>query len=135
VLIHSDGNDLRILEQEPVLEALSNLKERGLIRAHGMSSKTAEGGLRTVAEMDLVMATCNPAYRDEIPVLEEAARRGKGVLIKKGLQSGHVSGPEGVRQAMEFIFSQPGVSGLIVGTINPEHLRANVATLEMVLGQ
>jgi len=134
VLIHSDGDDLRILEQEPVLDALRSLKERGLIRAHGMSGKTVEGGLRTVAEMDVVMATCNPAYRDEIPVLQAAAHLGKGVLIKKGLQSGHVSGPQGVREAMGFIFSQPGVSGLIVGTINPEHLRANVAALEAVLG-
>ena len=133
VLIHSDGDDLHILGQEPVLDALRSLKERGLIRAHGMSSKTVEGGLRTVAEMDVVMATCNPAYRDEIPVLQAAAHLGKGVLIKKGLQSGHIAGPQGVREAMGFIFSQPGVSGLIVGTINPEHLRANVAALEAVL--
>ncbi len=134
VLIHSDGDDLRILEQEPVLDALRSLKERGLIRAHGMSTKTVQGGLRTIAEMDVVMATCNPAYRDEIPVLEAAERLGKGGLIKKGLQSGHVSGPEGVHQAMRFIFSQPGVSGLIVGTIDPGHLQANVAALEAVLG-
>ncbi len=134
VLIHSDGNDLRILEQEPVLDALRRLKERGLIRAHGMSGKTVEGGLRSVAETDVVMTTCNPAYRDEIPVLQAAAKQGKGVLIKKGLQSGHISGPEGVHEAMDFIFSQPGVSGLIVGTIEPQHLRANVAALEAVLG-
>lgn len=133
VLIHSDGDDLRILEHEPVLDALRDLKARGLIRAHGMSSKTLEGGLRSVAEMDLVMATCNPAYRDEIPVLQAAAREGKGVLIKKGLQSGHVSGPEGVHEALRFIFSQPGVSSLVVGTLNPDHLKGNVAVLESVL--
>jgi len=133
VLIHSDGDDLRILEREPVLDALRSLKDRGLIRAHGMSGKTVEGGLRAVEESDIVMATCNPAYRDEIPVLEAAARQGKGVLIKKGLQSGHIAGPEGVRQAMKFIFSQPGVNGLIVGTINPKHLRSNAAALEAVL--
>lgn len=134
VLIHSDGDDLRILEQEPVMRALRDLKQRGLIRAHGMSSKTVEGGMRTVAEADVVMATCHPGYTDELPVLEVAAEAQKGVLIKKGLQSGHVSGPDGVRQALEFIFSQPGVSGLIVGTINPEHLRGNVAMLNEVLG-
>jgi aryl-alcohol dehydrogenase-like predicted oxidoreductase len=133
VLIHSDGDDLRILEQEPVAEALRELKRRGLIRTHGMSSKTVAGGLRTVAELDVVMATCNPAYPDEIPVLEAAARAGKGVLIKKGLQSGHVSGPEGVREALRFIFAQAGVNGLIVGTIDPGHLRDNVAALEAVL--
>ncbi len=134
VLIHSDGDDLRILEQEPILDALQDLKRRGLIRAHGMSGKTVAGGLRTVAASDIVMATCNPAYRDEIPVLQAARTANKGVLIKKALQSGHGAGADGVRQAMEFIFSQPGVHSIVVGTINPDHLRDNAAILEAVLG-
>lgn len=133
VLIHSDGSDLEILEQEGALDALRVLKERGLIRAHGMSSKTPEGGLRTVQEMDVVMATCNPDYLGDIPVLEAAAAMGRGILIKKGLQSGHVSGPEGVAAAMEFIFSQPGVSSMIVGTINPKHLEDNVKIFDSVV--
>jgi len=133
VLIHSDGDDLRILNQEPVLEALDRLKERGLIRAHGLSGKTVEGGLQAVESSDIVMVTCNPAYPDEIPVIEAAARADKGVLIKKGLQSGHVDGPEGVSKALDFIFSQPGVSGLIVGTINPRHLRDNAERVEAAL--
>jgi aryl-alcohol dehydrogenase-like predicted oxidoreductase len=133
VLIHSDGDDLRILKREPVVEALGRLKERGLIRAHGLSGKTVAGGLRAVAELDLVMATVNTAYPNEIPVLKAAARAGKGVLIKKGLRSGHIKGPEGVLQAMRYIFSQPGVSSLIVGTINPDHLRANCAALAQAL--
>jgi aryl-alcohol dehydrogenase-like predicted oxidoreductase len=133
VLIHSNGEDLRILEQEPVVDALERLKQRGLIRAHGMSTKTVAGGLRAVERLDVVMATCNPAYPDEIPVLESAARLRKGVLIKKGLQSGHLPGPEGVEQALRFIFGQTGVGSLIVGTINPQHLRENVAALDAVL--
>jgi len=140
VLIHSDGDDLRILE--PVVAALRHLKERGLIRAHGLSGKTLAGGLRAVAELDLVMVTCNPAYPDEIPVLEAAARQGTGVLIKKGLQSGQLTGlsacdaqaGHGVREALRFIFSQPGVSSLIIGTLSPKHLRANVAALAECLG-
>ncbi len=133
VLIHSDGNDLAILEQEGALDALQALKERGLIRAHGMSSKTPEGGMRTVQEMDVVMATCNPDYLDDIPVLEMAASANKGVLIKKGLQSGHITGPEGVASAMDFVFSQPGVSSMIVGTINPQHLEDNVKIFDSVV--
>lgn len=131
VLIHSDGNDLHILESEGAPDALRSLKERGLIRAHGLSIKTVEGGLKTVAEMDVVMATCNTAYRDEIPVLKAAAEENKGVLIKKGLQSGHAAS---VEESMAFIFGQPGVSSLIVGTINPDHLRQNVAALQQLLG-
>jgi len=133
VLIHSDGNDLAILEQEGALDALRVLKERGLIRAHGMSSKTPDGGIRTVQEMDVVMATCNPDYLEDIPVLEAAAAAKKGVLIKKGLQSGHVAGPEGVASAMDFVFSQPGVSSMIVGTINPQHLEDNVKMFDSVV--
>ena len=127
VLIHSDGGDLRILEQEGALDALRELKERGLIRAHGMSSKTVEGGLRVVRDMDVVMATANLEYDEESPVLEAAQRLGKGVLVKKGLMSGHVRGAEGVRASMAHVLSLPGVSSMIVGTINEDHLRQNVA--------
>ena len=133
VLIHSDGDDLRILEQEGALDALRELKRRGLIRSHGMSSKTVDGGLRVVREMDVVMATCNLDYDGERPVFEAAAEQHRGVLVKKGLMSGHVQGEAGVRRSFEHIFSQPGVSSMIVGTINPSHLRDNVRLLRQVL--
>ncbi len=133
VLIHSHGDDLAILEREPVLETLQDLKREGKVRAIGMSSKTVEGGLLVVERCDLVMATCNLDYNAELPVLQAAAEQGKGVLIKKGLMSGHVAGEEGVRRSMQFVFSQPGVSSMIVGTINPDHLISNVRLLESVL--
>jgi len=131
VLIHSNGEDLRILDQEPVLESLQRLKERGLIRAHGISSKTLEGGLRAVQLCDLVMLTLNPAHREELPVVRAAAAAGRGVLVKKGLQSGHVAGPQGVQAALDFIFAQSGVSSVIVGTIDPHHLRQNAAAVAL----
>ncbi len=132
VLIHSDGDDLRILRQEGVYDALCELKQQGLIRSHGMSSKTVQGGLAVVADMDVVMATCNLDYDDELPVFEAAAASHKGVLVKKGLMSGHVPGEEGVLASMRHILAQPGVSSMIVGTINPDHLRQNVRLLESV---
>lgn len=134
VLIHSDGDDLRILEHEGAADALRSLKERGLIRAHGMSSKTVAGGLRVVDELDVVMATANLEYDAERPVFEAAAAANKGALVKKGLMSGHIGGEEGVRAAMRHVFALPGVSSMIVGTINPAHLRANVALAEEALG-
>ena len=133
VLIHSDGDDLRILEQEAVLETLFRMKDEGLIRAHGMSSKTVAGGLRTVQLCDLVMATCNLAYRDELPVIAAAHRSGRGVLVKKALQSGHVDPVAGVQASLRFVFSQPGVSSVIIGTIDQDHLRGNLAIIEAAL--
>ncbi len=133
VLIHSHGDDLEILQREEVLETLRELKREGKLRAIGMSSKTVAGGVQVVEQCDLVMATCNLDYNEELPVLQAAAERGKGVLIKKGLMSGHVAGEEGVRRSMEFVFAQPGVSSMIVGTINPDHLISNVRLVEEVL--
>lgn len=130
VLVHSDGNDMRIIEQEEVCSTLQQLRQEGLIRAVGMSTKTVDGGIWCVENMDVVMATCHPGYEDELPVLQRAAELNKGVLIKKGLQSGHVGN---VGQALRFIFSQPAVGSLIVGTINPQHLRENAALTRQIL--
>ncbi len=135
VLIHSNGEDLRILREEGVVDALELLKEKGWIRSHGISSKTVEGGLEAVRRLDVVMATANPEYDEERPVFEAAAAAGKGVLVKKGLSSGHVRGIDGVRAAMAHVFSLPGVSALIVGTIDPGHLRQNAALVESVLSR
>ncbi len=132
VLIHSDGNDYRALKEEGALDALRALKERGLIRAHGISTKTLVGGLLAVVETDIVMITCSPAYQDEVPVLRAANLRSRGVLIKKALQSGHI-GAGGVEEAMRFIFAQPGVSSVMVGTITPDHLRDNAAAVEAAI--
>ncbi len=132
VLIHSDGDDLRILRREGVFDALCELKRQGLIRSHGMSSKTVPGGLAAVAEMDVVMVSCNLDYNDELPVFEAAAASGKGLLVKKGLMSGNVRGEDGVLASMRHVLSQPGVSSMIVGTIDPDHLRQNVRLLESV---
>lgn len=130
VLVHSDGNDMRIIREEAVCDTLQQLKREGLIRAVGMSTKSVEGGLWCVENMDVVMASYNPAYTDELPVLERAAQLHKGVLIKKGLQSGHA---QSVEEALRFVFAQPAVHSVIVGTINPHHLRDNVAITERVL--
>lgn len=132
VLIHSSGDDLQILEHEGALDALRALKEKGLIRAIGMSSKTVAGGLRVAAEMDVVMATANLEYDEERPVLQAAAAARKGILIKKGLMSGHVQGVAGVRASMQHVFGLPGVSSMIVGTIDAGHLRQNVAIMDEI---
>lgn len=136
VLVHSDGNDMHIINNEPVFDALEVLKNQGLIKAYGMSSKTVEGGLWVVENCDVVMATANLEYHDEGPVLELAKQLNKGVIVKKGLQSGHAdsaSGGGGIEQAFEHIMGLPGVSSMIVGTINPSHLRANVDIINRIL--
>ncbi len=129
VFVHSDGNDLAIIENEAVFTALEELKSQGIIRALGLSGKTTAGGLWAIEHCDVVMATRNQHSHQDDAVLDKAKILNKGIVIKKGLESGHVdpkAGGIGVEQAMEYVFSHPAVNSLIVGTINPEHLRENV---------
>ena len=132
VLVHSDGNDVYNIEHHGVFDCLSDLKQQGLIRAFGMSTKTVEGGILTVEQADVVMATYNPNYTQEKPVIEKAFQLNKGVLLKKALESGHLqkfSGADPVQTALQFILQEPGVSSIIVGTINPKHLIHNVSCI------
>ncbi len=129
VLIHSDGNDLENIEKFAVFDTLKRLKEKGLIRAFGMSTKTVEGGLLAVEHSDVVMVTYNVLQTEERPVIVSAHEKQKGVLIKKALASGHlqkISDEDPVKKSMDFIFGEQGVSSVIVGTLNQKHLEQNV---------
>ncbi len=129
VLVHSDGDDLHIINHLGTLQALEKIKQRGLIRAFGMSTKTVAGGLAAAAVCDMVMLTYNLAHRSEIEVLDECARLGTAVLIKKALASGHLGEAYGdpIQASMDLIFAHPGTSSAIIGTITPAHLAANVS--------
>jgi aryl-alcohol dehydrogenase-like predicted oxidoreductase len=127
LLIHSDGRDLEILSDESLIRTLHDFKDQGLVRAVGASTKTAGGGIKALELLDMVMAMYTSEYTDEKPVLDKAAAQGKPVILKKVLGSGHNTN---VEQALGFAFGHPGVTGAIIGTINPDHLRANVAAFQ-----
>ncbi len=129
VLVHSNGDDIAIIEEFAMFETLSALKQAGLIRAFGMSTKTIAGGIAAVDQSDVVMVTYNPIHVEERPVILHARQKNKSIFIKKALASGHIekiAATDPVRAALKFIFAEPGVSSVIVGTLNPEHLRYNV---------
>lgn len=129
VLVHSDGNDLDIINNFAVFEILGEFKRKGIIRAFGMSTKTIAGGLKTLELSDIAMVTYNPLYKDELPVLDLAAKLGKGILVKKALASGHLNlipGKNPVQASLEFIYAHPAVSSVVIGSITPKHLRQNV---------
>ncbi len=129
LLIHSNGDDVNIIEHDKVFATLQQLKSQKIIHAFGMSTKTIEGGLRTIEEADVAMVTYNPIETSEKTVIDAACKNNKGILIKKAFASGHLNkipGDNPVQTAMDFIFKTPGVSSIILSTINPEHLQHNV---------
>lgn len=129
LLIHSSGEDEQIINNYDIFNTLDDAKQQGLIRYSGMSTKTVSGGILTLQHSDVAMVTYNPAMLEELPVIEYAAEHKKGILIKKAFASGHLNKFEGadpVQSAMNFIFAQAGVNSIVLGTINPEHIKQNV---------
>ncbi len=143
VLIHSDGVDENEEKFEEAFAALHELKSRGIIRAAGMSPKTAEGARLAVERCDVVMLTLNERERAMIPLIREAAEGGVGVIIKKGFASGRFGGDshggvgaeetvDPVARALGFIFDTPGVTTLVTGTLNVDHLRRSAEVVERI---
>lgn len=137
VLVHSNGADLAIINEMGTLQALQQLKDEGLIRAFGMSTKTLAGGLAAAPHCDVLMLTYNPGQREELPVLDACADLNTAVLIKKALASGHLDSScdeDPVQTSLELALSHPATSAVVIGTINPDHLRDNVAAARRALG-
>ena len=128
VLVHSNGDDETIIDNTDCLETLARLKEKGIIRAYGMSTKTIQGGIRATDLTDVVMVTLNPFNKDDLPVIKNALSKNKGVLVKKALNSGHLSECS-LEKNLNFVLSTSGVTSIVVGTINQEHLAVNVSII------
>lgn len=129
VLVHSSGDDLDIINRFGALEILADIKAKGFIRSYGMSTKTLEGGLLALEKSDVVMATYNLQDTYEKPIFEKAAKLNKAMLVKKAFASGHLHGPESVRETFQQIFTMHAVSSVVIGTCNPMHLRENIDAL------
>ena len=129
LLIHSNGRDKNILFDEKLIRKLEDFKKRGLVKAIGASTKTAEGGLKALELLDVVMTTYEPA---EQPVMDYAAEHNKGVLLKKILASGHNTN---IQMAMDYAFAHPAASCAIIGTLQKEHLLQNYQAAQIALSR
>ena len=126
VLIHSNGEDLNIIHETAAVSTLQQLQQQGKIRAIGFSGKMIEGTNAALPWADVVMVTYNLEDRSHDAVIRAAEQKGIGVLVKKGFSSGQLDPAESVR----FILDNSGVSSLIVGSLNLNHVRANIECIE-----
>lgn len=134
VLVHASRNDLEVINDTPVLETLSQFKEQGKILSFGVSTYSVEGGKRAVDLADAVMVAYNSAYLAERAVIDHARAKGKAVLVKKGLASGHVGAAGAVEKNIRFILETPGVTSLVFGSITPANILANIKAAHQTKG-
>lgn len=122
VFIHSNGEDLKILNQTDAIATLVDLRNDGLVKAIGFSGKTVEGAQASLAWADVLMVQYNQQDETHKQLIADAASKGIGVVIKKGLASGVID----PAQAIPFALNTPGVSSMVVGSLNLKHLQANL---------
>ena len=72
---------------------------------------------------DALMVEYHLNDRTHEAVIAEAAARGIGVVVKKGLASGTLA----AEASIAFVLANPGVTSLVVGALSLDHFRANVA--------
>lgn len=125
LFVHSNGEDLKIQQQSDVVPTLQKLKHAGYLRAIGFSGKTAEGAEAALDWADAVMVEYHLQNTSHADVISLAEKRGIGVVVKKGLASGHLHPSDAIR----FVLSNPHVTSVIVGGLNLEHLHANIAAV------
>lgn len=128
VYVHSNGDDLAILHETEVVVALQGLRDAGLITAIGFSGKTVEGARIALHWADAIMVEYHLDDQSHAEVIAEANTMNIGVVVKKGLASGRLD----PRKSIEFVLSNPGVTSLIIGGLNLEHVTANLETARRI---
>lgn len=129
VLVHSSRDDVRVLSDTPVLDTLATLKEEGKIASFGASTYTVAAGKIAVDRADAVMVAYNTGYLDEAEAIAYARAKGKSVLVKKGLASGHIDRVGDLAKNIRFVVDTPGVTSLIFGSLKPANISANINAL------
>jgi len=123
VLIHSNGDDLEIINNTDCVETLQALKHEGKVRAIGLSGKTPAGARAALNWADALMIEYHIDDTSHEAVMMDAQNAGVGVIVKKGLAAGALDADQAVR----FVLDNHAVSSMVVGSLNLEHLKQNVA--------
>jgi len=121
------------------MEALSRAKERGKVRAVGVSCHGL-GALRTAAEtdwVDVVLARINFAGvdmdaqpSDVVPTIERLYNSGKAVYGMKVLGCGGLA--KEARRAIQYVFQLGTVHAITVGISSREHLLRDVGLVDEI---
>ena len=126
VFIHSNGDDIEIQQATDAIATLRELKQQGFIRAIGLSGKTVAGGRLALDWADAIMVEYHLEDQSHAALIAAAAERGVGVVVKKGLASGRLPPAD----AIGFVLASPGIASLVVGGLDIDHIRSNVASFD-----
>jgi len=157
--VHSATLESGVLEDPAVLHALAELGESGVAvgltvsgpRQAEVVGRALEVDVEGVNPFSTVQATWNVLESSVGPALDEAHRRGWGVIVKEALANGRLTdhgqhraigavdevasrrGAAVDQVAIAAALSQPWADVVLSGAVTPSQLKSNLAALELPL--
>ena len=126
LLVHSDGRDLELQAEHDVAATMQRFKDAGLTRAIGFSGKTEAGLMAALQWSDAIMVEYHLEARELEPVIQAAGDRGVGVLVKKGLGSGHLDADAALRFLLEESPVREAISSIVIGSLSSSRMASNI---------
>jgi aryl-alcohol dehydrogenase-like predicted oxidoreductase len=134
-LLHEQESELTIRGHWEAVEHLLEAKQRGIVRAVGISTHSVRGvrAAAAVPEFDIIhtlvnisgIGICDGTLEDMISAIQEACGAGKGLYGMKALGGGNLIG--NTREAFSFALSLPGLASVAVGMRTAAEVDYNVA--------
>lgn len=122
LFIHAHRDDLAILNDTDVVETMHKLRDEGKTKRIGFSGYTESAFRSAIEWADAIMVEYHLDDRSLENVIADAAKQDVAVIVKKGLAAGHLNADA----AITFTLKNPNVTGLVIGSLNSDHLRANI---------
>lgn len=143
-LIHCMMNDRWPTEFERIRDDLSELKQKGVIRAVGVSCHDL-GALKVAAKhpwVDVIFArinhkcgkeySCDGAVEEVSTVLKTARGNGKAVVGMKIFGAGKLVKPEEKDASLNYVFNADLVDAITIGMLNPREVDDTLQRMSQV---
>ncbi|MBN2030985.1 aldo/keto reductase [bacterium] len=142
VLLHCMTSPNWPTQLEPYCEYLAQAKEKGMVRAHGISCHNF-GALQVAAEsgwVDVLLARINHAGNrmDDTPekvvaVLKQARARGAGILGMKIFGEGDLSAEDQRQQSLEFVWNSDTIHAMTIGFMDTGQMDDAIQRLNAIV--
>jgi predicted aldo/keto reductase-like oxidoreductase len=119
------------------MDVLSEAKEKGIIRAHGVSCHNLEA-LQEAADsewVEVMLSRINPAgvkmdatVDEVVPVLQKAKASGKGMLGMKIVGEGKIR--DRIEESMRFVLGLGCIDAMTIGFLSPDEVDSAIAHMD-----
>lgn len=144
MLLHCMTNGAWQEEKKPYIEALSEAKQKGIVKAVGISCHNFEA-LKVAAEdpwVDVILARINSeglimdASAEEVmAVLKKAHDSGKGIIGMKIFGEGRMKEESQREKSLQYIIGSKNVDCMTIGVTTIEQIDENVNQVMRIVGK